>query len=261
MGCLATRMVMGERQLIPIAADTRYSLEQWAAFSLRYVTAWSNWHVAYGTYRLQVSPDELAAINVWGWGGGVTLAELQLARLHGAKVVMLSASAANRQTIEGSGVVALDHQAFGDLFVDLERLKSDADYRQAYRVAEAAFVAEVEQRTSGRMVQIFCDYIGTPVYRATVATLAREGVITTAGWKEGMEIGLLRAKECINRHQHIHTHYARYQEGWKAVAFAEGTGWLPKISDKIYSFDEIPALAADYERGETGYFPIFSINT
>ena len=114
--------------------------------------------------------------------------------------------------------------------------------------------------TKGRMVQIFLDYIGEPVFRATLAALAREGVITTAGWKEGMSLSILRALECINRRQHIHTHYASWPQGWAAVAFAEENGWLPDVGSKIYSFDQIPQLARDYEAGRTDMFPIFTIN-
>lgn len=260
MGCLAKRMVLRERQLIPLPRDTKYSMEQWAAFSLRYVTAWSNWRVAHGTYRLQVTADELAAINVWGWGGGVSLAELELARLHGARAVLLSHNDANLAYVAKTRVEAVDHRQFGNLFINYEKYYRDPETREAYKRAETAFCEEVRRRTDGRMVQIFCDYIGKPVVRATLAALSRQGVLTTAGWKEGMDVSLLRAKECIERHQHIHTHYARYPEGWQAVAFAEANGWLPHLYEKVYSFEDVPRLAEDYAEGKTGYFPLFAIN-
>ena len=76
-----------------------------------------------------------------------------------------------------------------------------------------------------------------------------------------MEIWHLRAKECIERHQHIYTHYARYQQGVRAVAYAETNDWMPEVDEKhIYTFDQIPQLAEDYEAGMTGIFPCFSIN-
>jgi NADPH:quinone reductase-like Zn-dependent oxidoreductase len=260
MGCLATRMKVRDRQLVPIPDDTRYSLEQWAGFSLRYITAWANWEMAHGTYRLSVTANELAAINVWGWGGGVTLAELDLARRFGARAVMLSGSDERLAYIAALGLRPLDRRKYGNLAYDHDRFRTDPAYAQAYRAAEEVFLADVLELTHGRKVQIFIDMIGEPVFRATTRALAREGVITSAGWKEGMSLNLMRAIECIERHQHIHTHYARFSQGWQAVAFAEGNGWLPPRPRRVYGFDEIPELAADYQAGTTEFFPIFSVN-
>ena len=261
MGCLAQEMVLTERQVIAIPDPTRHTLPQWAAFSLRYVTAWSNWELAYGVFRLLVSAEEYASPNVWGWGGGVTFAELDLARRHGCRTVMLSGNTRHLEKIERLGITAVDRRAFGEIDFDDARYKSDPVYREAYRKREEAFVEEVRRRTHGEMVQIFLDYVGGPVYRATLKALSRQGVISTAGWKEGMEIWHLRAKECIDRHQHIYTHYARYEQGVRAIAYAETNDWMPEIDEqKICSFDQIPQLAEDYEAGNTDYFPCFSVN-
>jgi NADPH:quinone reductase-like Zn-dependent oxidoreductase len=259
MGCLSTKMVLGQRQVIPIPENTKYSLRQWAAFSLRYVTAWSNWELAVGTFRLLVHEHELASLDVWGWGGGVSLAELQLARRFGHKAVMLSSSTDNFKTIEEFGITPIDRRSFGALNFEAGRYKDDPSFKAEYIKAEKKFLEEVTSRTSGRMVHIFIDLIGEPVYRCTLKALARQGIITTAGWKAGMDLRLIRAVECIERHQHIHTHYARYGQGWAAVAFAEANGWLPPLDDKTWSFDEIPALADEYDAGTAGMFPIFSI--
>lgn len=260
MGCLATLMKGTDRQFIPIPENTKYSLEQWAGFSLRYITAWSNWEIAHGTYRLSVTAHELAAINVWGWGGGVTIAELDLAKRFGARTVMLSASDERLQMIQSMGIRALDRRKYGRLNYDHDRYRSDPEYAREQRLAEEAFLEDVMEITKGRKVQIFIDMIGKPVFRVTLKALARQGVITTAGWREGMELSVVRALECIDRHQHIHTHYARFSQGWQAVAFAEGSNWLPPKPERVYSFDEIPTLSQDYEQGKTEYFPIFSIN-
>lgn len=260
MGCMATLMKLKGRQVIPIPENTKYSLAQWAAFSVRYVTAWANWRVASAVFRLQVTEEECPSPHVWGWGGGTTLAELALARLQGCRVMMLSGAHRHLEEIRGAGLEAIDRRAFAGLSYEPERWDSDALYRERYQAAEAGFLAEVSRRTDGEMVHLFLDYIGTPVYRATLKALARQGVIATAGWKEGMSVSLLRARECITRHQHIHTHYARYQEGVDAVAFGEAHGWMPDVGRRIHTFDELPALAEAYHAGDTNYFPCFSIN-
>lgn len=260
MGCLAKLMKIKGRQLVPIPDDTRHSLAQWAAFSVRYVTAWANWKLSLAIFRLQMSEAECPAPHVWGWGGGTTLAELELAQRHGCHTVMLSGADHHIAAIRRAGIEVIDRRTLGALSYEPERYEVDADYRKAYQAAENAFMAEVMQRTDGALVHIFLDYIGTPVFRASLRALARQGVITTAGWKEGMSLSLLRAKECIGRHQHIHTHYARYHEGIEAVAYGEEHGWMPAVGPRIYDFDEIPRLAEDYRQGTTDYFPCFRIN-
>jgi len=263
MGCMATYMKGRDRQFIPIPEDSRYSLEQWAGFSLRYITAWSNWEMAHGTYRLSVTAHELASLNVWGWGGGVSLAELDLSRRFGSRSVMISGSDEHLRIIKELGIIPIDRRKYGNNFYfDPKRYKIDQEYTRDYLKAEEEFLEDVEVLTRGRKVQIFIEMIGEPVFHVTLKALAREGVITSAGWREGMTLGLTRAVECIERHQHIHTHYARYSQGWQAVAFAEGNGWLPPkpAPEHVFKFDEIPALADKYGHGETDLFPIFSVN-
>ena len=41
------KTILHETQIIPIPVSSPLSLEQWAAFSLRYITAWANWRVAW----------------------------------------------------------------------------------------------------------------------------------------------------------------------------------------------------------------------
>lgn len=261
MGCLSTKMIVRPHELVPVPRGTRYSLPQWAVFSGRYITAWSNWVQCYGTFRLAIPEPELPSPNVWGWGGGTTLAELDLARRAGCTTVMLSGDDRRLAAIARAGITPLDRRTFGHLAHDERRFAQDPEYRRAYLVAEAAFLAEVRQRTLGRGVQIFVDYIGTPVLRATLRALGRQGVITTAGWKEGMVVQHLRAVECIGRHQHVHTHYARYAQGLSAVAYGEREGWMPHLDEPIVPFERVPELARRFSAGEVGFFPVFSINS
>ena len=116
-------------------------------------------------------------------------------------------------------------------------------------------------KTLGSGVSIFLDFIGLPVHRATLKALGRPGVIATAGWKNGMDLSISRALECMAWHIHAHTHYARYSEGLEAMNFAEEHGWLPPVLDRVYSWDDIPALARDYESNMVDtFFPLFQVN-
>ena len=261
IGLLAKRTKLNERQLLLIPRDTRHSLEQWAAFSLRYITAWANWKLSYGCWRLQVGQGNSYKPSVWGWGGGVTLAELMLAKFSGCDVAMISSLPERLNLIERMGIAPIDRRQFPNLNFDQERYRADSDFKSSYLDSEKAFLHLVNERTLGRGVSIFIDFIGAPVFRATLKSLARPGVITTAGWKEGMNLSTVRAIECMMWHTHVHTHYARYEEGYQAIRFAEDTGWAPPVEYRAYAWDEIPRLAQDYFDGKIiTYFPIYQVN-
>ncbi|MSP91028.1 MAG: zinc-binding alcohol dehydrogenase family protein [Myxococcales bacterium] len=263
IGLLARRTVTHEKQLIPLPENTRFSLPQWAAFSLRYVTAWSNWHQAHNTWRVQMTIEDCPSPYVWGWGGGVTWAELTLAKFWGSRVAMISGNPKRLYAIESAGMKPIDRRLFKHLEYDMERYKADPEYKKRYLESEETFLRIVREHTQDIGVSIFLDYVGSPVIRATLKALSRQGVIATAGWKEGMKSDSVRAIECISRHTHVHTHYARYGQGRAAVQFAENTGWMPEDTPKydIFPYDSIPQLQKEYDAGhQHSYFPIFQVN-
>ncbi|MFQ5353120.1 MAG: zinc-binding dehydrogenase, partial [Candidatus Binatia bacterium] len=185
VGMLAKTSRFHQHQLIPLPSGTRHGLQQWAAFSLRYVTAWSNWELAYGTLRLLLPEEELPRPFVWGWGGGVTLGELALAKHFGCDATQIASTDERLATIESLGIRPVDRREFSELFYDKARFKKDEDYTKAYLSAEKTFLSRVRDITGGEMVNVFIDFVGAPVFRATLKALARQGVVTTAGWKEG----------------------------------------------------------------------------
>ncbi len=260
IGVLARQTTLRIDQLIRIPEGSRHSLPQWAAFSLRYVTAWANWKVAHACWRAFGTDEQESAASVWGWGGGVTFAELQLARMAGFPTTMICSGAQRRRLLEDTGIAAVDRGQFSNLCYHPDRYATDAAYRELYQQAERSFLALVMERTAGRGVSIFAEFIGLPVFRATLKALGRPGIVTTAGWKHGMQVSSLRAMECMNWHTHVHTHYGRRGEAIEAVRFAEDRGWIPPIEDVQYGWEDVPQLAADYAAGRVaGYFPVFRI--
>jgi NADPH:quinone reductase-like Zn-dependent oxidoreductase len=261
IGMLAKKVKLLESQVMRLPADTKYSYQQWAAFPVRYGTAWANWKVAYGSFRLQMSPSDAPAPHVWGWGGGVALAELLLAKLDGCKVAMIASSDARLEQIRQMGIQPIDRRRFSDLHFDEERYDSDHLYKRNYLRSQSSFLRAVEEETEGEGVSIFIENIGKPVFPATLKALRTSGVITTVGWKHGMELPLRRATECMERHIHVHTHGSTYAQGVESVAFAERTGWVPPLDGAVYAWEDIPQLASDYTAGRIeSYFPIFEVN-
>jgi NADPH:quinone reductase-like Zn-dependent oxidoreductase len=264
VGIMAKKSKAQRNQLVPIPPDNPYSLAQWAAFSLRYVTAWANWKVAFGCWQLQI-PEKYRKqhLSVWGWGGGVAFAELSLAKLFGARCVMITSKASRLALAEKQGLETVDRGKFQELTFDPGRYDNDPVYHKAYRRTEVAFLTEVRKRTDARGVAIFIDNIGEPVFRLTLKALAREGVIATSGWKLGMQSSYMRASECIARHTFVHTHYASNEEAAQAVEFALARNWFPpqESLSAVHAWEDIGRLAAEYARNETdSYFPIFQVN-
>lgn len=242
IGVLARTIKVHERQLVPIPRASPFKLEQWAAFSLRYITAWANWQVAWGCWQTQMREVPPEEVFVCGWGGGVSLAELSLAKAMGCRVAMLASTPKRLSLLRSLGIDPIDRSAFGEA------------------TFEDDFLTAIRERTGGRGVSIFIDNIGSH-YRTTLKALARQGVITTSGWKRNMTFPTLRSMECISRHIHVFTHYARYPEGLDAVSFAIERAWMAPVSGRTYAWDDIPELAQDYAAGRIDdYFPIFAVN-
>lgn len=262
MGLFAKQSKVPPQCLIPFPEESTFTAKEWAAFCVRYVTAWENWRVSYGCWRVQMPNVDPADIHVWAWGGGVGLAQLALARAEGFQTAMVASSDQRLALIESMGIRPIDRREFAGLSYEPEKYQQDPDYRARYVAAERRFLEIVNDHTGGEGVSIFVDNIGLPVFRATTKALARQGVITTSGWKHGMKLTVLRAIECINRHLHVHTHGSHNDEVGKAMAASAGLEWRPPVADDpVYGWDEIPQLAEDYAAGRIeSYFPLYAIN-
>lgn len=260
MGLLSKRCKVAASQLYRLP-PSRFPLRQWASFWVRYPTAWSNWKVAYGAWRLQMTPKDAPVTHVWGWGGGVSVAELTLANHFGCKTVMLCSGEERAVMLRERGIIPLDRTEFSDLNFDEERYETDVAYRRTYTRAEAVFLRRVRDLTDGAGVSVFVENIGKPVYRATLRALARQGVIATSGWKHGPILSKNRATECIDRHTHVCTHAARFDEVVEAAEFAEKHGWIGPADSPVYAWEDVPRLASEYDEGRIAdYFPLFSVN-
>jgi len=262
VGLLAKQTKFHKSQVVKLPYNTKYSLQAWAAFSVRYSTAWSNWKIAYGCFRLQVPEADEPAPFVCGWGGGTSLAEVSLARIFGCRASLIASKESRLNLLKGMGIVPIDRRKFSALNFDHEKYESDREYRKRYLQAEATFLGIVREVTDGDGVAIFIDNIGTPVVRATLKALGRQGVITTIGWKEGTSTCFSRPPECINRHIHVHTHGSGLVEGADALNFAEDNNWLPPVTGEVHAWNDIPQLAHDYASGKIEtYFPVYQVNS
>jgi len=263
VGLLAKQTKIRARQFLTLPEGAQFSHAQWAAYGVKYLTAWSNWKIAFGAYRLQVTAEEDPAPHVWGWGGGTTFAELDLARRQGCRVAMLSGNESHLKLMTAAGMTAVDRRRFPHIEYDESRYIADAEYKARYQRSERMLLEIVREHTAGQGVAIFADYIGTPTARVTLKALGRQGVLTTAGWMLGMSTPINRAMACMHRNLHVHTHYARLQDWFDASAFSVASakpGWMPPVTE-VYKWEDIGALAAAAAKGATTYFPVYEVNS
>ncbi len=260
VGLLAKVSKFHKTQLIKVPDNDKFTLQQWAAFSLKYFTAWANWKVSHGAYRLMINEAENPNPYLFGWGGGVSFAMMELGQFFGYKPVMVASGDYRINLLNSKEITPIDRNKFANLSFDEKKYKADKDYREIYNQTEKEFLKLVNEITKGEKAAIFVDLIGSPVLRVTLKALGCPGVLTTAGWKEGMAESSLRAIECMNWHTHVHTHGGRYSDVVESIEFAQKHNWVPCLTDKEYEWDDIPQLASDFANGIDTYFPIYKIN-
>lgn len=124
-------------------------------------------------------------VFVCAWGGGVSLAEVTLARWMGCQAAMVASTPERLALLQQLGIIPIDRRGLDNI------------------AFEEKLLDLVYTHTAGKGVSIFIDNIGAPVYKLTVKALARQGVIATSGWKHGAILPISRAMECINRHLYV----------------------------------------------------------
>jgi len=130
-----------------------------AAFSLATLTAWRML-----TTRASLRPAE--SVLIWGIGGGVAQAALQIAKLIGAYTIVTSGKASKLDAARELGADAvIDHSS------------SDV-------------VAAVRERTAGRGADVVVDSVGQATWDKSLRALRRGGRLVTCGATSGPSISL-----------------------------------------------------------------------
>jgi NADPH:quinone reductase-like Zn-dependent oxidoreductase len=151
-GTYADLVVVPTRNVHPIPAGL--SFEEAAAFPLVFVTAW---RMLFSRARLQ--PGEW--VLVWGVGGGVASAALELCRAAGARAIVTSSSDEKLERARERGAVAVVNHARED-------------------VADA-----VRTITAGRGVDVVVEHTGAETWAASLDALARGGRLVICGATTG----------------------------------------------------------------------------
>jgi NADPH:quinone reductase-like Zn-dependent oxidoreductase len=151
-GSAAELLLVPARNLAPVPSGMPW--DQAAAFSLATMTAW----------RMLVHRAALRAgetVVIWGIGGGVSLAALQVAKLAGARAIVTSSSDAKLA-------------AAAELGADIGLNHTTANVPQ-----------EVRRITGGRGAEVVVDNVGEKTWADSLRCLGRAGRLVTCGATTG----------------------------------------------------------------------------
>lgn len=188
-----------------------------AALGVNHLTAW---RMLFTRARLQ--PWE--TVLIFGIGGGVSLAALQLARAIGARTIVTSRDAAK---LERALALGADHAVDG----------------AAQDVAKAALAL-----TGGRGVDVVVENVGAAVWPQALKSLVRGGRIVTCGATTGDQPGADLRRLFIRQLQVLGSTLGTHAEFADLLRFVEHHRLQPVI-DSTYPLDEVPAALSRLESG------------
>jgi len=198
---------------IPAAVPT----EQAAAFTLATITAW---RMIVTRARLQAGEDVL----IWGIGGGVALAALQICKMIGARVWVVSSSDDKLQRARELGA----DETLNRASVDVARI--------------------IRDRTGKRGVDVVLDNVGQATWGQSLLALGRRGRLVTCGATSGPLVETDVRRLFWNQWSILGSTMGNDAE-FDAIVAELRAGRLRAVVDSVFSLDE-SRLA--FERLEQG---------
>ncbi len=193
------------------------SWEQAAAFSLATLTAWR-----LVVTRARLQPGE--TMLVWGIGGGVAIAALQIAKRIGARVWVTSGSDAKLARARELGADETFNHRSGDV------------------------VREIRERTGKRGVHVVLDDVGEATWERSLRVLGRGGRLVTCGATSGPMVQTDVRKLFWHQWTIMGSTMGNDRE-LNAIVQVLGEGALMPVVDAVYPLDEARAA---YERLSNG---------
>ena len=188
-----------------------------AALGVNHLTAW---RMLFSKARLQ--PWE--TVLVFGIGGGVSLAALQLAKAVGARVIVTSREDAK---LDRARALGADHAING----------------KTQDVAK-----EVMALTGGRGVDVVFENTGAATWPSAMKSLVRGGRLVTCGATTGDQPGADLRRLFVRQLQIFGSSLGSYGEFHDLLSFVERTGLRPVI-DSEYPLDGVHAALDRLESG------------
>ena len=243
VGWYAEEAVVGEWQLVQAPLDCGLNLWEIAALPLRAPTAHHLWRRALGIFRVKVDANQLATLNVLGFGGGVSELFLMLARSEGHNAFFCSGSPERRKALEELGIVGIDQKVFN---------------RFASRDDVKAFNAECKQLTSRVGMHLVCDMLRGPVFAAGLSVASRQGVNVSAGWQLDTGVQYNSAGASTKQITLDHVHYETVS-GCVEATQLYGSVFKPTIHSEVYAFEDLPRCFEEMHQNTQDGIPIIRV--
>lgn len=189
-----------------------------AAFSLATLTAWRML-----TTRAALQRGE--TVFIWGIGGGVAMAALQIARHLGARTIVTSGSDAKLEVGRRLGADATVNHATGDVVMEVRRL------------------------TDGRGADVVVDSVGQSRWPESLRVLSRGGRLVSCGATTGPIVSLDLRRLFWHQWSILGATLGSGREYQQIVALAH-QGLLWPVVDRSVPLEEGPAALAMLQRGE-----------
>jgi NADPH:quinone reductase-like Zn-dependent oxidoreductase len=215
-GTAAEYLVLPAENLARVPATMPWA--EAAAFSLATLTAW----------RMLTTRGRLQAgetILIWGIGGGVSMAALQIARLLGARTIVTSGTDAKLEIARSLG--------------------ADATFN--HRRTDVA--AEVRSFTNGLGADVIVDSIGEQSWRQSLRALRRGGRLLICGATTGPDISLDLRRLFWHQWSILGSTMGSHREYAEIVRLA-GEGKLWPVIDSVVPWDQALAAIERLARGE-----------
>lgn len=206
-GLFADAVRIGEDKLATVP-DT-IGWHEAAAFSLVTLTAWRML-----VTRAAVRPGE--TVLVWGIGGGVALAALQVAKLRGARAIVTSSDDGKLQRAAAMGADATVNHRSGDV------------------------VKAVREFAGGRGVDVVVDTVGEATWETSTRCLARGGRLVTCGGTRGHRVTTDVRKLFWHQWTVLGSTTGNHRE-FAEVAHLLAQGSLRGVVDRVYPLAEARA--------------------
>lgn len=199
------------------AVPKHLNFAQAAALGVNHLTAWRML-----TTQAQLRPNE--TVLIFGVGGGVSLAALQLAKYLGSRVI----------------VTSRDEQKL------VKALRLGAD--QTINSETQDITKTVMQATQGRGVDVVIENVGATVWSAAMKSLVRGGRLVTCGATTGDQPPADLRRIFIRQLKILGSTLGTLHEFQTLLAFVERTKLQP-IIDSEYTLDNVHAALNRLESG------------
>ena len=215
-GTFAQFVSVPARNVLPLPDD--WSFAEGAAIGVNHLTAWRML-----VTQAQMQPWE--TVLIFGIGGGVSLAGLQLAKALGARCIVTSRHAGK---LEQARALGADH------VIDASRED----------IAKTVLAA-----TGGRGVDVVFENVGEAVWPAAMKSLVRGGRLVTCGATSGDQPGADLRRLFIRQLRVIGSTLGTLSELHDLLAFCQRHGVRPVI-EQTFALDQVHAALDRLESGE-----------